>query len=37
MLKQKPSPESVLITEQETEAIKKLQQIRICTSKISGK
>ncbi|MEG4441555.1 excisionase family DNA-binding protein [Microcoleus sp. AT9_B5] len=27
MLKQKPSPESVLITEQETEAIKKLQQI----------
>jgi excisionase family DNA binding protein len=26
-LKQKPSPESVLITEQETEAIKKLQQI----------
>jgi excisionase family DNA binding protein len=27
MLKQKPSPESVLITEQETEGIKKLQQI----------
>jgi excisionase family DNA binding protein len=27
MLKQKPSPESVLITEQETEDIKKLQQI----------
>ncbi|MCU0542060.1 MAG: helix-turn-helix domain-containing protein [Oscillatoriaceae cyanobacterium Prado104] len=27
MLKQKPSPESVLIPEQETEAIKKLQQI----------
>lgn len=27
MLKQKPSPESVLITEQETESIKKLQQI----------
>ena len=27
MLKQKPSPESVLITEQETEAIKRLQQI----------
>lgn len=27
MLKQKPSPESVLITEQETEAIKKLQQL----------
>lgn len=27
MLKQKPSPESVLISEQETEAIKKLQQL----------